>query len=49
MKSIRVKLRSMYLHAEAGNITENDIMLATASTAIVLGFNVQVRNMPPKD
>jgi len=28
------------LHAEAGNITENDIMLAAASDAIVLGFNV---------
>ncbi len=29
------------LHAEAGNITENDIMLASASRAIVIGFNVQ--------
>lgn len=28
------------LHAEAGNISENDIMLASASKAIVLGFNV---------
>ena len=28
------------LHAEAGNITENDVMLATASQAIILGFNV---------
>lgn len=28
------------LHAEAGAITENDIMLAAASQAIVLGFNV---------
>jgi len=28
------------LHAEAGNITENDVMLAAASQAIVIGFNV---------
>ncbi len=30
------------LHAEVGNITENDIMLASASNAVVLGFNVKV-------
>lgn len=29
------------LHAEAGNITENDVMLAAASKAIVIGFSVQ--------
>jgi translation initiation factor IF-2 len=29
------------LHAETGNIGESDIMLATASNAIVIGFNVQ--------
>jgi translation initiation factor IF-2 len=29
------------LHAETGNIGENDIMLATASKAIVIGFNVE--------
>jgi len=29
------------LYSEAGNITENDVMLATASNAIILGFNVQ--------
>jgi len=28
------------IHAETGNISENDVMLATASKAIVLGFNV---------
>ena len=28
------------LHAETGNISENDIMLAAASKAIVVGFNV---------
>lgn len=29
------------LHAETGNITEGDVMLAGASKAIVIGFNVQ--------
>lgn len=29
------------LYSEAGNITENDVLLATASNAIILGFNVQ--------
>lgn len=29
------------LHAETGNIGENDVMLAAASNAIVIGFNVQ--------
>ena len=36
------------LHSEAGNITENDIMLATASNAIVLGFNVSVESSATK-
>ncbi len=29
------------LHGETGNITENDVNLAVASKAVVLGFNVQ--------
>jgi translation initiation factor IF-2 len=29
------------LHAETGNITENDVMLAAASKAIIIGFSVQ--------
>ncbi len=29
------------LHAETGNITESDVMLAAASEAIILGFNVE--------
>jgi translation initiation factor IF-2 len=29
------------LHAETGNISEGDVMLAAASKAIVIGFNVQ--------
>jgi translation initiation factor IF-2 len=28
------------LHAEIGNISENDVMLASASRAIIIGFNV---------
>ncbi len=36
------------LHAEAGNITENDVMLASASQAIVLGFNVYADNAAKK-
>lgn len=35
-------IRVNVLHAETGNISENDVMLATASEAIVLGFNVDV-------
>ncbi|MGI6251396.1 MAG: translation initiation factor IF-2 [Anaerolineaceae bacterium] len=35
-KDIRIKV----LHAETGNITESDIMLAAASDAVVLGFDV---------
>lgn len=36
-KEIGVKV----LYSETGNIGENDIMLASASTAIIIGFNVQ--------
>jgi len=34
-----VKLK--IIHAAAGNITENDVMLSAASNAIILGFNVR--------
>ena len=30
------------LYSETGNIGDNDVMLATASNAIIIGFNVQV-------
>lgn len=30
------------LHAETGNITKNDVMLASASRAVIIGFNVSV-------
>jgi translation initiation factor IF-2 len=36
------KLHVRFLHAGTGNIGESDIMLAVASQAIVIGFNVQV-------
>lgn len=32
------------LHQETGNISENDVMLATASNAIVIGFAVEADN-----
>lgn len=35
------ELRVRVLHSEAGNISENDVLLAAASRAIVIGFNVQ--------
>ncbi|MGA2111297.1 MAG: translation initiation factor IF-2 [Anaerolineales bacterium] len=35
-------LKVNILYAETGNITENDVMLASASKAIVIGFNVNV-------
>src|SRR5437667_95795 len=33
------------IHAGAGPISENDILLASASNAVVVGFNVKVENM----
>lgn len=35
------EIKVRVLHAETGNISENDVMLATASRGIVIGFNVQ--------
>ncbi|MGB7539979.1 MAG: translation initiation factor IF-2 [Anaerolineales bacterium] len=35
------ELKVNILYAETGNITENDVMLASASNAIVVGFSVQ--------
>ena len=36
-----VELTVNILHAETGNITENDVMLAAASKAVIIGFSVQ--------
>jgi len=49
LEPIRVELNKLgqgeiginVLYAEAGNIGENDVMLAAASKAILIGFNVQ--------
>jgi translation initiation factor IF-2 len=38
MNNAEIKIN--VLHATTGNITESDVMLATASKAIVIGFNV---------
>jgi translation initiation factor IF-2 len=35
------EIKLSILHSETGNIGENDVMLAAASKAIVVGFNVQ--------
>ncbi len=36
------------LHAETGNISESDVMLAAASKAIIVGFNTQVDSAAQK-
>ncbi len=41
LKEIKSEISINILHAETGNITESDVMLASASKAIVVGFNVQ--------
>ena len=42
------EIRINVLHAEAGNISENDVMLAAASHGIVIGFNVQADSVAKK-
>ncbi len=37
----RSEARARILHADVGNITENDVMLAAASGAVIIGFNVK--------
>src|SRR5207244_11985269 len=32
------------IHAGAGPISESDVLLATASNAVIIGFNVKVEN-----
>ena len=39
LSSGEIKINILY--SETGNIGENDVMLAAASTAIVVGFNVE--------
>jgi len=38
------KLRVRIIHSGVGGITENDVLLASASKAIIFGFNVRVDN-----
>jgi translation initiation factor IF-2 len=42
------KISIKYLLAAVGSITENDVLLASASGAIVLGFNVPIENAANK-
>src|SRR5205807_5511992 len=38
------KIDLVIIHGAVGPITESDILLATASSAVVIGFNVKVEN-----
>ncbi len=42
IKSDKINLE--ILHAEAGSISESDVLLCSASDALILGFNVKVEN-----
>lgn len=42
IKSDKINLE--ILHAEAGSINESDVLLCSASDAIIIGFNVKVEN-----
>ena len=35
------EIRINILYAETGNVSENDVLLASSSQAIIIGFNVQ--------
>ena len=53
MEAIETSLRQIetkkididFVHAAVGPISENDVLLATASNAIIVGFNVKVENV----
>ncbi len=42
------KVECRFLHAAAGSVTETDIMLASSSDAIIMGFNVKVEGKAVK-
>ena len=45
LKEIKIdKINQEILHSDVGPITESDVLLASASDAIVIGFNVKVEN-----
>ncbi len=41
-EQISREIRTKIIHADTGNITESDVMLAAASKAIIIAFNVRV-------
>jgi translation initiation factor IF-2 len=41
-EQIQREVRTKIIHADTGNITESDVMLAAASKAIIIAFNVRV-------
>jgi translation initiation factor IF-2 len=41
-EQIQREVRTKIIHADAGNVTESDVMLAAASRAIIIAFNVRV-------
>jgi len=41
-EEISREVRTKIIHADAGNITESDVMLAAASKAILIAFNVRI-------
>ena len=41
MSELSKDIKINILYSETGNVTENDVMLAAASHAIIVGFNVQ--------
>ncbi len=47
------EIRIVVLHAAVGNVTESDVMLAAASRAVIIGFNIrpepQVRKMAEQE
>ena len=45
IKSRARKIDLEIIHAGVGPISENDMLLASASNAVVIGFNVKVENM----
>jgi translation initiation factor IF-2 len=41
-EQIQREVRTKVIHADAGNVTESDVMLAAASKAIIIAFNVRI-------